>query len=212
MREVVYKMNWNRKEKAFFSKAKTPYHVQELLDSLDYNTDDLTRSVRYAIQVNKAHCLDGALIAAAALEYLGFPPLILDLRANESDDDHVIVPFQVRGCWGAVGKSNFSGLRYREPVYQNLRELVMSYFEPYFNLEGERTLREYSLPLNLSKISQVDWRFGLGSMDEIGVILDGIRHFSLLSKSSIKALTLVDKRSIAAGKVGLNIKGAFRKG
>ena len=100
-----------------------------------------------------AHCLEGAVFAAAALRVLGFPPLLLDLEAVQ-DTDHVLAVYQVRGHWGAIAKSNFAGLRYREPVYRTVRELVMSYFESYINLRGDRTLRAYSAPVNLARFDR----------------------------------------------------------
>ena len=93
-----------------------------------------------------AHCLEGAIFAAVALRALGFPPLLLDLEAVQ-DTDHVLAVFRIDRRWGAIAKSNFTGLRYREPVYRDLRELVMSYFDGYMNLRGERTLRAYSPPV-----------------------------------------------------------------
>ena len=100
-----------------------------------------------------AHCLEGAVFAAAALRVLGFPPLLLDLEAVQ-DTDHVVAVFRSRGHWGAIAKSNFSGLRYREPVHRSVRELVMSYFDGYINLRGDRTLRAYSRPVDLARFDR----------------------------------------------------------
>ena len=100
--------------------------------------------------------MEGALLAAAALRVQGFPPLLLDLEAVR-DDDHVLAVFKQHGHWGAIAKSNYSGLRFREPVYCNLRELAMSYFEHYYNLEAEKTLRAYSRPVNLGRFDRIGW-------------------------------------------------------
>jgi len=105
----------------------------------------------------RAHCFDGAVFAAAALRKLGFPPLVLELVPNERDDDHLIALYKRDGLWGAVAKSNFVGLRFREPVFRNLRELVLSYFEQFFNVAGEKTLRAYTLPLDLTRFDALGW-------------------------------------------------------
>ena len=124
----------------------SPVGVQRALDAMPYHLAGTAWSPRRVLRERTAHCLEGAVFAAAALRVLGFPPLLLDLEAVQ-DTDHVVAVFRVRGHWGAIAKSNFSGLRYREPVHRSLRELVMSYFDGYINLRGERTLRAYSRPL-----------------------------------------------------------------
>ncbi|MBA3651238.1 MAG: hypothetical protein H0W66_07110, partial [Chthoniobacterales bacterium] len=142
-----------------------------------------------------AHCLEGATFAAAALRALGFPPLLLDLEAD-NDTDHVIAVFKVREHWGAIAKSNFTGCRYREPVYRTLRELALSYFHIYFNLRGERTLRRYSRPVNLTQFDDYEW---MTSKENIWVVpnhLCDIPHRPLLGPAQIKALTRVDARTI----------------
>src|SRR2546426_10405548 len=112
---------------------KTPSGIQRFLDDLPYNLAITSRSPRMVLRDSTASCLEGGIFAAAALRVLGFPPLIFDLEADR-DTDHVIAIFKVRGHWGAVAKSNSTGCRYREPVYRNLRELAMSYFNIYFQL------------------------------------------------------------------------------
>jgi hypothetical protein len=119
--------------------------------------------------------MEGALFGAAALRMLGYPPLLLDLEAVH-DDDHVLAVFRTRGCWGAVAKSNFSGLRYREPVYRTLRELVMSYFEHYYNLRREKTLRNYSRPVNLRRFDRIGWMTAEEDVWAIPEYLCTIRH------------------------------------
>ncbi|MGB9880793.1 MAG: hypothetical protein ACPLRM_08530, partial [Anaerolineae bacterium] len=134
---------WTEEERAFLAQLDSPWKIQEYLDSIPYNTDHQTRSPRRVMRDGKAHCMEGALFAAAALYFHGQPPLILDLKAVD-DDDHVIAIFRVHGLIGAIAKSNFSLLRFREPIYRNYRELALSYFEPYYNMYAERTLRAYS--------------------------------------------------------------------
>src|SRR5437773_671614 len=127
-----------RRELRTLRALRTPLGVQRALDAMPYHLADTAWSPRRVLRTRTAHCLEGAIFAAAALRVLGFPPLLLDLEAVQ-DTDHVLAVFSLRGHWGALAKSNFSGLRYREPVYRTLRELVMSYFEGYVNLRGDRT-------------------------------------------------------------------------
>jgi hypothetical protein len=148
-----------------------------------------------------AHCLEGAIFAAAALRVLGHPPLLLDLEADH-DTDHVIAVFKVRGHWGAIAKSNFTGCRYREPVHRNLRELALSYFNTYFNLRGERTLRRYSRPINLGRFDRDDWMTSDRSVWFIANYLCEIPHIPLLTPFQIKHLTRVDRRTFAGELVG----------
>src|SRR5437773_7105434 len=129
---------------------KTPAGIQKFLDGLPYNLSYTARSPKKVLDDRTASCLEGGIFAAAALRILGFPALIFDLEA-EQDTDHVVAIFKLRGHWGAVAKSNFTSCRYREPVYRGLRELAMSYFNIYFNLRSERTLRRYSRPVHLAR-------------------------------------------------------------
>src|ERR1700742_5077195 len=131
------------KELRTLRSLKTPALIQRFLDDMRYHHAKTAWSPRLVLKHRQAHCLEGALFAAAALRVNGFPALLWDLESVR-DDDHVLAVFQVGGRWGAIGKSNFAGLRYREPVYKSLRELAMSYFDSYFNLLGERTLRAFA--------------------------------------------------------------------
>src|SRR6267143_3133835 len=180
---------------------KTPAGVQRFLDGLPYHLADTSWSPRKVLQEKTAHCLEGSIFAAAALRVLGFPPLLWDLEAV-NDTDHVLAIFKVRGCWGAVAKSNFSGCRYREPVYRTLRELAMSYFNIYFNLLGERTLRHYSRPINLARFDHLNWMTTNKPVWFIAEHLCEIPHISLLTSSMKKNLTRLDTRSVAGEMVG----------
>src|ERR1044071_9842323 len=135
---------------------KTPAGIQRFLDEIPYHLAGTAWSPRKVLHEKTAHCLEGAIFAAAALRVLGFPPLLLDLEADQ-DTDHVLALFKIHGHWGAIAKSNFSGCRYREPVYRTLRELALSYFHTYFNLRGERTLRRYSRPVDLARFDRRGW-------------------------------------------------------
>ena len=195
---------FNRGEKSVFRRLTTPHKIQRFLDELGYNKepDGVTcRSPRRVLEDRLAHCMEGALFAAAALRVLGHPPLLVDLEAVR-DDDHVLAVFRERGCWGALAKSNYAGLRFREPVYRTLRELVMSYFEHYFNLAGEKTLRRYSRPVNLRRFDRLGWMTSRADLWEIPEYLVTISHTSLLTKELERSLGRVDARLMAAGQVG----------
>ena len=160
-------------------------------------------SPRRVLVERTAHCLEGAIFAAAALRALGFPPLLLDLEAVQ-DTDHVVAVFRVDGRWGAIAKSNFAGLRYREPVYRNLRELAMSYFDAYMNLRGERTLRAYSRPVDLSRFDRrhAGWMTTPAELWWVAEHLAVIPHRSLLTPRMTRGLSTVDRRSRRAALVG----------
>jgi hypothetical protein len=160
-------------------------------------------SPRRVLEAGTAHCLEGAIFAATALRVLGQPPLLLDLEAVQ-DTDHVVAVFRIDGRWGAIAKSNFAGLRYREPVYRDLRELAMSYFDGYMNLRGERTLRAYSQPVRLARFDRVHpgWMTTAGDLWWVAEHLARIRHRPLLTSTMIRRLSTVDHRSRTAALVG----------
>ena len=191
-------------ERAVFRRLRTPEQIQQYVDDLPYNKEhggSTCRSPRRVLRDQTAHCMEGALFGAAALRMAGHPPLLLDLEAVR-DDDHVLAVFRRRGYWGAIAKSNYSGLRYREPVYRSLRELVMSYFEHYFNLKREKTLRRYSRPVNLARFDPIGW---MTEEDDVWAIPDHlctIPHWPLLSPRTAPTLGRVDSRLFAAGLVG----------
>jgi hypothetical protein len=205
-----HQLGWTPQEKKILTSLHSPAAIQEYLNSLKYNIDSITRSARGVLQSRKAHCFDGALLAAAALEFHGSPALLMDLRSNGEDDDHVLALFKRKGCWGAVAKSNFIGTRYRDPVYRSLRELAMSYFHIYFNLKGKKTLREYSVVFSLSRISKIDWRWGADDMTPLGEQLDGTRHYFLISSTQERLLTNADPISIRSETLVLDKRGAFK--
>jgi hypothetical protein len=180
---------------------KTPSGIQRFLDELPYHLAGTAWSPRTVLHKKTAHCLEGAIFAAAALRVLGFPPLILDLEADQ-DTDHVLAIFKMRGHWGAIAKSNFAGCRYREPVYRTLRELALSYFNIYFNLRGERTLRRYSRPVNLARFDRRRWMTSKKAIWFIAEYLCDIPHQPLLKRGLEKHLTRVDRRTWASEMVG----------
>lgn len=184
--------------------------IQTYLDSLEYSADAFYRCPVRVIREKKAHCFDGAVFAAMALQRIGFPPLILEMLPNDRDDDHLLAVFRVNGHWGAIAKSNFVGLRFREPVYRTLRELIMSYFESYYNIEGEKTLRGYTCPLNLSALDKLNWLTEDAAMDRIADRLDTLRRSEILAPGQSGHLNLVDERSKKAGLLYVNEAGLYK--
>jgi hypothetical protein len=180
---------------------RTPLLIQRHLESLPYQHAKTAWSPRRVLQEGTAHCLEGAIFAAAALRVNGFKPLLLDFEAVR-DTDHVLAIYRVNGGWGAIGKSNFAFLRFREPVYRSLRELAMSYFDGYCNLRGERTLRAFSRPVNLKRFDHLEWMTTAKPLWFIPEYLCRIPHTPLLSRSQEKALTRLDQRSFRAGLTG----------
>src|SRR5919201_4640976 len=171
---------WTPSERKTLARLSTPRKVQDFLDAIPYSTEDRYRSPRTVLRERGAHCYDGALFAAAALRQLGHPPLLVNLFA-ERDDEHLIAVFRLDGHWGAVAKSNFVGLRYRDPVYRTLRELVMSYFQDYFNVQGEKTMRSYTRPLSLTHFDRQDSMTSDEALDEVATALDRLPRAPVLS-------------------------------
>ncbi|MDD5305775.1 MAG: hypothetical protein PHU25_00500 [Deltaproteobacteria bacterium] len=202
---------WTRAERVVFARLTDPPAVQAFLDEVPYSADPIYRSPRSVLRDRRAHCVDGALFAAAALRRLGFPPLVMELCA-ERDDDHVIAVFEKRGRLGAVAKSNFSGLRFREPVFRTPRELAMSYFEQYYNVDGEKTLRACSSILDLRKLDSLDWMTRDEGLEAVIAKLEGVRHTPLVSKAMVAALSHVDERSYRAGMLGASEAGLWKPG
>lgn len=196
-------------ERQLMSNLSTPYQIQLFLDTLTYSADPIYRCPLRVMKERIAHCFDGALFAANAFKRIGFPPLIIDMIPNDRDDDHLLAVFKLNGYWGAVAKSNFVGLRYRDCIYRSLRELVISYFDSYFNVEREKTLRGYTEPLNLNRF-RTAWEIEDEPLDGIAQKLDEIRKFRLLTKEQEASLTLVDDRTHQAGLYGAHSAGLFR--
>lgn len=168
-----------------------PHHIQAFLNSIPYKAEAGTISPREVMRRREANCFEGALFAAAALRTLGHKPLIVDMTAD-NDDDHVIALFKRSGYFGAVAKSNTTMLRYREPVYRTLRELVMSYFDFYINTYGEKTLRSYSKPVDLSRFDRNGWMITDDNLDYIGDYLNEVKHTKVLTPGQIRNLCWAD--------------------
>lgn len=199
------RLELTRQEKAVYGRLTTPERIQRFLsEECRYNKEPEGPSCqgpRWVIQHRRAHCMEGSILAAAALRMIGYPPLIWDLETVR-DDDHVLAIFRRRGHWGAIAKSNFTGLAFREPVYRTLRELAMSYFEHYFNLDGEKTLRGFSRPVNLKRFDYLDWMTAKGELWEIPEYLCTIAHTKVLRPGMERHLNRMDRRLFEAGQLG----------
>jgi hypothetical protein len=188
----------------------SPSMIQAFLDSIEYSEEVRYRCPLNVLRDMKGHCFDGALFGAAMLRRIGHPPLILDIIPNDNDDDHILALYKVHGHWGAVAKSNYTGLRFREPIHRTIRELIISYFEVFFNAIGEKTMRAYTRPLNLKEFDRLQWEINDESMDAIGEKLDEIRKFRPLTPSMIRNLSFADERSVKAGLMGAKAAGLFK--
>jgi hypothetical protein len=208
--DPLFAKTFSRKELSVLQRLSTPYKIQEFLLSLPYSAEERYRSPKSVLADRVAHCFDGALFAAAALRFIGYPPLIVDMLPNERDDDHIVAVYRKNGHWGGVAKSNFAGLTYREPIHRTLRELVLSYFEQFYNIRREKTLRAYTVPLNLRAFDSLNWMGSDGGLDAIGVRLDEIRKISLLTLALVGGLSPLDERSYRAGLAGANWKGLYK--
>lgn len=180
---------------------KTPTTIQKFIDALQYQYADTAGSPRRVLRERKGHCLEGALLAAAALRVNGHPPLLMDLEAVR-DDDHVVALYRERGLWGGIAKSNFAGLRFRAPIYRTLRELAISYFEHYYNLRRERTLRAYSRPVNLSRLDSESWMAAEEDLWCVPELLIAAKHYPLFPHKVARTLPRLDRRSFEAGMHG----------
>jgi hypothetical protein len=201
--------SWTRSELAILGRLRTPAAVQEYLDKLPYRCEDGHLCARAALRDRRAHCFDGALLAAAALRRAGFVPYLVDLCAVR-DDDHMICAYRYGARWGAVAKSNFPGLRLREPLFRDVRALVLSYFEFYFNMRCEKTLRNYSSPLRLPDPARLDWECDDSVGDQLVDHLGTLRHYNLLEPRQERMLRRVDSRLFQSQLVGVNLRGVRR--
>lgn len=201
----------NDDESSLLETLRSPADIQNFLDVVPYSTEPVYRCPRDVARDRLAHCFDGAVFAAAALERLGHAPLILDLRAVR-DDDHVLAIYRQGRHYGALSKSNVVMLRSREPLFRGLRELVLSYFDFYYNLDGEKTLREYSRLIDLRRYERIHWRTSTDAMETLAQVLDRTPHTALLTPEQERALTPVDRRTFDAGLLGADWAGLYKPG
>jgi hypothetical protein len=193
-------------EFAILRRLNTPEKIQAYIDSIPQNFElggETCLSVREALAQRRALCIEGAMIAAAALWVHGEPPLLMDLKATQ-DYDHIVTLFRRGGCWGAMSKTNHTVLRWRDPVYRSLRELAMSYFHEYANKRNQKTLRSYSVAFDMRRFKPGEWVTKKKSCWDVGWALDASRHYPLITKRQAKLLRLRDPLEREAQKLRLH--------
>ena len=197
-------LNLDKKELSVLKKLSTPMKIQDFLDTLPINYEkkgETYMSPRRVLREKKAHCFEGALLAALALKIHGKEPLLLDLKALPSDIDHVVTLYKVNGYWGAISKTHHTSLRFRDPIYRTIRELATSYFHEYFiNKSGQKTLRSYSKPFNLNK-QKINWITSENDLRELVDNLDESPHLPLFPKANLKHIRKADKMERKAGEI-----------
>ena len=193
-----------------FRGLQSPIDIQHYLDGLRYVGEERDRCPLDVMKDKQCHCLDGGLFAALALRRIGDPGLLIDLvplidpKGRKMDDDHVLAVFRRNGRWGAMAKSNFPWLRYRDPVYRSLRELVMGYFEVYFSVNRVKVLRGYTRPLDIGKYDDLHYAW-----DEEGAVRLYKKFYArkavpLISPDSEKLLVAADQREYASAFMGID--------
>ena len=195
-------------ERRELARLDSPFAIQTFLESVPYSADDRYRCPLSVLRDRRAHCYDGAVFAAALLQRIGYPARIVNLYAKR-DDEHLLAVFRVKGAWGALAKSNFVGLRGREPVYRTERELVLSYFDVYYNMERLRSLRSYTRPLTLAQFDALAWTVDDAAMTAIAARLDALRRIPLLTRAMLSRLNLIDERSFRGGMLGTDMDGVY---
>jgi hypothetical protein len=193
-----------KKELKILKKLNTPKKIQDFLNKIRMNFEDdgnTNLSPMSVLEKKTCHCLEGAVLAALALRVNGYPPLLVDLRANDHDFDHVLAVFKQYGKWGAITKTNHGVLRYREPVYNSIRELAMSFFHEYYDRKGKKNLRSYSRPLNLKIFDKKGWMTAKEEIDYIPEYLDDIKHYPIMNRKQISNLRKADKVELEMDKI-----------
>ncbi len=188
--------SWADYELEIFKKLKTPDLIQNYLDKMDYNSSDDCLSPRYVLLSKDCHCFEGALLAAAILESHGHPPLLVDFKALEFDDPHVICVYKYKSHWGSIGKSSTSLLAGRSPVYKTIRELALSYFDFYFDKKGRKSLLAYSNPINLNNYNKLGWRTTEENLLQMGISLNRYPHKNFIPASILRKLSSANPRLI----------------
>lgn len=194
----------NKKELKILKKLDTPWKIQNFLNEMPMNFEengDTCFSPMSVLEHNTCHCMEGAALAALALRINGHPPLIVDMKGTAGDCDHVIAVFKKYRKWGAISKTNHAVLRYREPVYNSIRELIMSYFHEYTDKIGRKTLRSFSNPVNLKIFDKRGWMNTKEEIDYIPEYIDEVKHFSILNRKQIQNLRKSDHVEIRMGNI-----------
>ena len=202
-------MLWTPDERRLLRSLKSPERIQDYVNQLVYNPTDHASSPRWVMLTGEGHCFEGGLLAACALELQGFKPLMVDLIAKD-DDHHVITVYKTATGWGSISKSNVTLLSGRRPFFLSIRELVMSYFPFYFNIEGKLSLFGYSRPINLNEFNSWDWRTTDNDLMEMGMSFADYPHFEIVSPNKITKLKKVEKRVYDACMLGADMDGIYR--
>jgi hypothetical protein len=193
-----------KKEYSILKKLSTPSKIQDFINKLTYNRElngETYMSPRLVIREKTAHCFEGALLAVVALWIQGEKALLLDLRSNEKDIDHVVVLYKKNGYWGAISKTGHYCLRFRDPIYKTVREVALSYFHEYFlNKNGEKTLVSYSAPFNLKKFG-TEWITSDEILKFLVLALDKSPHFPIVPKKNHKYIRKADPIERKVGEV-----------
>jgi hypothetical protein len=178
-------------EASIFRKLNSPRRIQDFIDSLAINMELDARtymSPRRVLASGQAHCVEGALFAAAALAFHGERPLLLDFQAAYDDEDHVVALFRANGHWGAISKTNHPGLRYRDPIHHSVRGLAASYFHEYYLWDGRKSLRHYSRPFDLGRYAPESWVTAGQDLDWLVHALDASAHLPIIPKGNLRKL------------------------
>jgi hypothetical protein len=200
---------WNNSELKIFKKLNTPFKIQHYINELKYNPHSSAASPRVVLERGSAHCFEGALLAAALLEFHGHRPMLVDLIAF-NDDDHVITPYKMNGYWGAISKTNTTTAGMRLPFYKTIRELVMSYFDFYFNTKGEYSLLKYSKPISLNRLNHFEWRTSQKDLITMGYKLNDFPHINILSKKELQKIPKAPNKVVKATFYKSNPKGLYQ--
>ncbi len=195
---------FDKKELDMLKKLNTPRKIQDFLEEFEINFEeggDTCKSPRVILKTRKAHCVEGAMLAAVILKINGHKPLVVDLTSNKKDYDHVIAVFKQDGLWGAISKTNHASLKYRDPIYKSIRELVLSYFNEYFLDSGKKTLRSYTMPVDLSRFDKLNWVTSEKDVWFIPEYLGKIKHIPIVNKKQIFNLRKADPIEIEAGRI-----------
>lgn len=193
-----------KKELKILKKLNTPKKIQDFLNRMPFNFEedgDIVLSPMSVLEKKTCHCVEGAVLTALALRVNGFPPLVVDLEATDDDLDHVVAVYKQYGKWGAISKTNHGVLRYREPIYNSVRELAMSYFHEYFDSRGRKNMRTFSAPVNLKRFDKKGWMNTKESIDYIPEYLCEIKHYPILNRKQIANLRRADPIEIKTGEI-----------
>jgi len=207
----TFESHLSKKLRKKFNQLNTPFEIQQYLDSLTYKGEERDRSPLNVMLDDQGHCLDGGFLAALCLWRIGFKPALIDIVPDPIvDDDHVLALYQIEGRWGALAKSNYINLGFREPVYKNFRELVMTYFEHYVSINQLKVLTGYTRPFDASHYTHLNWAW-----DEVGANNLYYKHFygrkpvPLITKSMGSRLSPVTDRAYQAETLHTDLNESF---